>query len=183
MNKEQLFQNFPILETKRALLRQWKMDDAEDVFDFGRDSEVSKYVLWDTHKTIGDTMDFLSRTIKNSDVVGFAIEEKKSKKVIGGCGIHNWDELQSQVELGFVLARSCWNRGLMTEILQKIVEFCFTELEINRIYGKCAVENIGSARVMEKCGMQLEGIMREEMVSNGKFYDVKWYAILKKDFQ
>jgi len=57
-------------------------------------------------------MGFLSQAVKNTTVIRFATKEKKSQKVIRGTGIHNWNEFQSQAELGFVLARPIWNLGI-----------------------------------------------------------------------
>jgi RimJ/RimL family protein N-acetyltransferase len=69
-----------------------------------------------------------------------------------------------RVEFGYVLARPCWGQGLMTEALTEVVAWVLTQPPIFRISAVCDVENIGSARVMEKAGLTREGLLRRWLV-------------------
>ena len=82
------------------------------------------------------------------------------------------------------MSRAYWNRGLMTEALRAVLDFGFREMHLNRIQGCCVVENIGSARVMEKAGMQLEGIRRQYEVADepDTYLDIQMHAILRRDW-
>jgi [ribosomal protein S5]-alanine N-acetyltransferase len=55
-------------------------------------------------------------------------------------------------------------------------------MQLNKIQARCEVNNIASARVMEKAGMQLEGILRQQIFVKGRYWDLKTYSILKEEF-
>jgi ribosomal-protein-alanine N-acetyltransferase len=87
-----------------------------------------------------------------------------------------------RVELGYVLSDQYWNQGIMTEVVSKIIQFGFEEVGLERIQARCMVDNTGSAKVMEKVGMQFEGVLRNYMKVKNELRDLKMYAILKEDF-
>jgi ribosomal-protein-alanine N-acetyltransferase len=71
----------------------------------------------------------------------------------------------------------------MTEAVNRVIEFGFNKMRLNRIAAKCMLSNTASERVMQKCGMKHEGIMRGGLFAKGKFVDLKMYSILKKDWK
>ena len=64
-----------------------------------------------------------------------------------------------------------------------MIQFGFQHLDLNRIEAYCKLQNIGSERVMQKVGMQLEGVARQKMFVKGEYHDLKQYAILRQDWQ
>lgn len=70
----------------------------------------------------------------------------------------------------------------MSEAVTAIIKLGFQTMNLNRIEARCDVENIASARVMEKVGMQFEGILRQHIFTKGKYCDLKIYSILRQDF-
>ena len=70
----------------------------------------------------------------------------------------------------------------MSEAVNAVIEFGFREMLLNRIMARCEVNNIASARVMEKVGMQLEGILRQQLFVKGRYWDLKIYSILREEF-
>jgi RimJ/RimL family protein N-acetyltransferase len=87
----------------------------------------------------------------------WVIESAEDKQVIGmiiaRVNAEKW-------ELGYVLARAHWRQGYMTEALKGIIAWALKQKEIHRVWAVCDVDNIASARVMEKVGMQREGILK-----------------------
>lgn len=81
------------------------------------------------------------------------------------------------------MAKDFWNQGIMTEVINRIIEFGFKELKLIRIEARCHPENIGSAKVMEKSGMKFEGILRKHIWAKDDYQDVKIYSIIKDDFE
>jgi ribosomal-protein-alanine N-acetyltransferase len=79
--------------------------------------------------------------------------------------------------MGYVLAQPYWGNGLMTEAVRAAIAFGFHVMYLQRIQAYCAVENIGSARVLEKAGMELEGILHNYVLVKQRPQDVKMYAI------
>lgn len=85
--------------------------------------------------------------------------------------------------LGFYVNRSCWGRGYARDMVSAILRFGFEQAGMNRIEGTCFVENTASARVMERCGMQCEGLAEDYYYVNGKLRDVRRFALLRRDWE
>ena len=185
MKIEQIFGDLPILETERLILRKITLDDLEDMHQYGSDEEVSKYVTWNTHETVSDTKDFVEFVInkyKNKQVAPWGIEYKEDGKFIGTIDFVWWKPNHKVAEIGYVLSKDYWGKGLTTEAARKIIQFGFEEMALVRIQARCNIENTGSARVMEKAGMSFEGIIRKGIFAKGEHYDLKIYSILKEEF-
>lgn len=85
--------------------------------------------------------------------------------------------------MGYTLARELWGQGLITEALGAIIAFGFKELELLRLAALCQVDNIGSARVLEKSGLKFEGVLRQYYFIKGAQRDMKIYSILKHEWE
>jgi len=87
-----------------------------------------------------------------------------------------------KVEVGYGLARPYWGKGYMTEVLRTVIDWAFTQPDIFRVQAFCDVDNLGSARVMEKAGMVCEGTLRRYVLHpniSDEPRDVYLYAIVK----
>ncbi|EGD52418.1 GCN5-related N-acetyltransferase [Thermoanaerobacter ethanolicus JW 200] len=176
----------PILETPRLILKKISLEDAEDMFEYARDPEVTKYVSWEYHKSIEDSVKFINLLLSkyaNSEPSDWGLYLKENGKLIGTCGYVFIDEKNMTGEIGYVLGKKYWNKGFMTEAVKKVIEFGFEKLNLNRIQARCKVENIPSERVMQKVGMKFEGILRETVFIKGRFWDMKMYSILKREYE
>jgi ribosomal-protein-alanine N-acetyltransferase len=175
----------PILETKRLILRRITINDAQDIFEYASDKEIDKYVLWDYHKSIDDTNKYIEDVLKKySDNLpsGWGIVHKQKNKLIGTCGYLIINENHKFAEIGYVLSRKYWNKGVVTEAVEEVIRHSFEILNMNRIQICSAVNNIASSRVAEKVGMKFEGILRERFIMKGRYVDVKIYSLLKKEW-
>ncbi len=179
-----IFSHLPVLKTERLILRPMRMRDAEDLFAYAKDPEVSRHVLWDTHESIWDSRQFLRAAIRQyrRGLPGsFAIVLKDSGRMIGTIGFMWLNTEWLSAEVGYSLSREYWNRGIMTEALRRVVAFGFEELRLNRIEAQHEVDNPASGRVMAHAGMQYEGRLRQRIKNKGRFVDVALYAILRDD--
>ena len=179
-----VFSHLPTLLTSRLTLRPVRMSDAEDMYEYSRDPEVARHVLWDAHTSIHQTRNYiryLIRQYRSAAPGTFAIALRDSGKVIGTIGFM-WLQMDNRsAEVGYSLGRRYWNQGYMTEALQAIVEFGFTRLNLNRIEAQHECDNPASGRVMLKAGMQREGTLRQRIYNKGRFVDVDLYAIVRSD--
>lgn len=180
-----VFANLPELETPRLRLRKIRMRDAEDLYAWSRDPEVAKYVLWTAHRSIRETRDYI-RYVRSLYRQGapssWGVELKETGRVIGTMGIMGWNPEYRCMEVGYSFGQAWWRRGYAPEALERVLGLIFEETDINRVEGQCDVRNPASARVMEKCGMQREGILRQRVLNKGEMIDVMLYAILKEDW-
>ncbi|MBE9184651.1 GNAT family N-acetyltransferase [Microcoleus sp. LEGE 07076] len=185
MNLLDILANLPTIETERLLLRKISLNDASDMFEYASSPEVSEYTMWSTHTSIEDTKYFLkslTKMYKRRELVDWGLVSKADNKFIGTCGFVEWSMTHNRAEMGYAISSKYWNQGYMSEAVNAMMEFGFREMLLNRIEAKCKVSNIGSARVMEKVGMQLEGILRQKIFVKGEYWDLKIYSILKDDF-
>jgi [ribosomal protein S5]-alanine N-acetyltransferase len=182
---EDVFGELPTLETERLLLRKLRPEDAEDMYEYGRDPEVARYVMWEPHKSVEDSAEFINWAMAQymmGQVAPWGIEYRAEGKLIGSVGYHDWNTVHARAEIGYSLGRAYWNRGIMTEALRAVVAFGFRIMHLNRIEARCIPENTASARVMEKCGMVYEGTLREQNFVKGRFDDMQMYSILKREW-
>ena len=151
-----------MIYTERLFLRKPNLEDAVSIFDqYAQDVEVTQYLTWAPHQSITDTTAFLNRCISvwnEGTAFPWTIVRSSDKQLLGMIEIVRIDH--SGINLGYVLARKFWGKGYMTESLKKIINWAFEQDDIFRIWAICDIENIASSRVMEKSGMQREGILR-----------------------
>ncbi|SFB07395.1 MULTISPECIES: GNAT family N-acetyltransferase [unclassified Bacillus (in: firmicutes)] len=182
MKVEEIYADLPTLETERLILRKLTMDDLEDMFAYASKDEVTKYVTWETHQTLEDTKRFLEFALNQYEqqkVAPWGMEEKETGKIIGTIDFVWWHPQHHSAEIGYVLNPSYWGKGITTEAARAIIDFGFKNMDLVRIQARCFVENIGSERVMEKTGMEYEGILRKAMFVKGVHHDLKMYSIIK----
>ena len=173
------------LSTERLLIREFVPADRADVHEYASDPEVVRFMGWGPN-TAEDTSQFFMRRIASQTAnprVEFelAVVWKPENKVVGGVGLRIKSAAHREGDIGYVLNRRYWNRGIMTEASNAMLDFGFGELGLHRIYATCDPENRPSARVMEKLGMKYEGRMRQNLFEKGQWRDTLLYAILESD--
>lgn len=126
----------PTLETDRLILRKMTLDDAEAVFAYASDPEVTRYVLWETHRSVEDSRAFLELAISKYESGGkpdWGIVYKGDHRFVGTCRIVSWEPAHARAELGYALSRGYWGRGLMAEAVRTMIYFGFERMGLNRI--------------------------------------------------
>jgi RimJ/RimL family protein N-acetyltransferase len=100
--------------------------------------------------------------------------------LIGGLGFQNLAIGKShQAEIGYWLGQPFWGQGIMTEVVGRVCAYAQEEFSLVRIIAHVYISNVASARVLEKCGFQQEGILRKHCLKDGRFLDVKLFALVK----
>ena len=143
------------LETERLILRAWEITDLDDFFEYASINGVGEKAGWEHHKSKDESLEILKMFIDEKKV--FAIVLKENQKGIGSIGIEecrqdldkNLENLLGR-ELGYVLSKDYWNKGIMTEAVSKVIEYCFKILKLNYLIATCFNYNIASKRVLEK---------------------------------
>jgi RimJ/RimL family protein N-acetyltransferase len=183
---QEILKDLPILETERLILRKMTPDDAEAVFAYASDPEVTRYTAWDTHHTIEDSRAFLELVLgkyRSGGEPDWGVVYKDDHRFVGTCGFASWEAGHARAELGYVISRGYWGRGLMPEAVRTIIAFGFEKMNLNRVEARCIAENVASARVMEKAGMTYEGTLRRREFIKGAYRDMKLYAILRSEYR
>ena len=186
-NIQKVFGSLPTFETERLKIRLFNENDVDDLYEYCSDDEVTKYLSFPTYTKKQDAIDRINYCIERYEKLDapilWAIEYKEEQKLIGGIDFVKWDEANNKAEIGYLLSRKYWNKGIMTEALAVILKFGFEKMGLNRIQIICDERNIGSSRVMEKNGLKYEGTLRQERFEKGEYVNMKYYSILKEEYK
>ena len=189
MKKEtvfKIFSNMPTLYTERLSLRVMHPIDAEDMYDYAKRPEVTKYLLWREHESISFTRDYLiyvGRRYALGDFYDWAIIERESRKMIGTCGFTKIDVPNNCAEIGYVLNPDFHRRGFGSEAVKRVMKFGFEELGLNRIEARFMQGNEASLALMKSVGMTFEGYMRDFIFVKGSYRTVGVSSILRSEYE
>ena len=148
-------------ETARLILRPIEPQDAPAIFTgYAQDPEVVRFLIWRPHQSLTDTKvyiaDRMARPLDRSRT--YALIGRDDSQLRGAFELRRPEP--HRLDFGYVLARTFWGQGLMTEALTEVADWALRQDGIWRIGGDTDVENLASARVMEKAGLTREGILR-----------------------
>src|SRR5262245_38655987 len=166
------------ISTARLILRRPTLGDAEGIFAYASDPEVTRYMGWPRHKSLDDTRQFVEFCDGEWEKNGMgAYLITRDGDVIGSTGLHRASAHRAVT--GYVLLRSEWGKGFATEACRAMMELGRT-LGFTRIDARCHAEHAASARVLEKVGMTLEGVLRRfdpfPNLGDGGPQGVRWYG-------
>ena len=143
------------IETERIILREFKLGDEYEMFsNWANDPEVVKYLTWPIHENIEVTRSIIQSWVnqyQDPKTIRFGITLKDTGELVGGIDVVNY--FDGVPEVGYCLAKKCWNKGIMTEVFSAFRDYLFT-LGFKKITIRAEVENIGSNRVIQKCGFK-----------------------------
>lgn len=151
--------------TERLTLRPPVHEDAEAIFrNYAQDPEVTRYLVWRPHPGVWETERFLKHCLaawNSGEELTWVITLRGSDEAVGMIAAR---PEEFKAEIGYVLSRRYWGQGLMTEAARCVTDWLRSRPEIYRVWATCDIENVASARVLEKIGMQREGVLRRWML-------------------
>ena len=176
----------PYLKGPKTLLRPLTIQDLEKVHTLLSLPETDQYntlgIPTDIEKTKSIIFPLIDDNLSNDPKsYTLAIEDNLSPKFLGLIGLKIGSEKYKRGEVWFKIHPNYWNMGYGTEALRLLLDFAFDTLELHRIEAGCAVDNIGSIKVLEKCGMKREGRGRQVLPLKSGWSDNFEYAILESD--
>jgi ribosomal-protein-alanine N-acetyltransferase len=155
--------NLPeVIETNRLAIQRLKYEDAEEIFySYASKPEVTRFLSWQTHSCIEDTRNFLRYAIQNWNIgvdYSYSIRLKESNELIGGFGLINE---MGKIQFGYALSPARWNKGYATEACAKMMEIVKKLDNIYRVSTFVDNDNTSSIRVLEKCGLEKEAVLKK----------------------
>lgn len=175
------------LRTDRLQLRLIVNNDLESIHKLHSLPETDEFNTLGIPENIEVTMSVIKPWIAEhtKEVIcqyTFAIELTGTNQFVGLISLVLSGAKYNKAEVWYKLGSAYWRKGLATEALNLTLQFGFRELNLHRIEAGCAVNNVGSAKVMEKSGMKLEGIKRQVLPLKSGWSDAFSYAILATDW-
>lgn len=170
-----------IIETERLILRPFTLDDAERLAEICQNELVQKHLFsLPNPYTIDDAVFWLNKQLDSPDEKAYAIILKENGYLVGNICIR--PKQNNSAEIGYYIDEPYMSKGYMSEAAAAIIKYGFEELHLNKVYARHKTDNPASGRVMEKNGMKFEGVLRQELLKNGKYYDVAVRSILREEY-
>jgi RimJ/RimL family protein N-acetyltransferase len=154
------------IETERLLLRWTQVSDAEEIFArYATDQKVLRYLTWTPHQSVEETREWIRGRVADRAAgrhFNWLLRLRESEQILGsiGCGV-----FEHVAEFGYYLGRDSWGKGYMTEAARTLVPLWLGTPEIWRVQAYCDVANVASARVLERAGLQREGMLRRYKIA------------------
>lgn len=169
------------LRTKRLVLRRFREEDAQAMFDtWANDERVTKFLTWRPHGKVEVTKALLAdwcAQYQREDYYHWVITLEG--RAIGAIAVVRLDVKSEQADLGYSMGFDFWGKGIMSEAAGAVIDFLFSEVGMHRVVISHAVKNPASGGVARKCGLQKEGVRREAYRTlEGEWLDLCDWAIL-----
>ena len=175
------------IETSRLILRRAIREDAEPMFrNWAADPEVTKYLTWPTYEkveTAYQILDLWASEYEKPNYYQWMIVLKELGEPIGSISVVRQNDRVEESEIGYCIGSRWWHKGIMTEALNAVIEYLFTEVGMNRVAARHDPNNPHSGGVMRKCGMKYEGTHRACDRNNQGICDAAQYAILRSEWK
>jgi RimJ/RimL family protein N-acetyltransferase len=148
-------------QTARLILRPIALEDVGPIFDsYAQDAAVTRFVIWRPHRGRSDTETYVAQCIAAPPNIArtYVLIDRNDAGLRGVFALRQ--AAPHRLDVGYLTARPWWGQGLMTEVLTEVVDWAMGQPSVFRIGAFCDVDNVASARVMEKSGLVREGLLR-----------------------
>lgn len=180
---DHLFRSFPVLRTERLDLIEIEQHHLRDVFCLFSNPEVTRFYNIITLEQEGQAqmyLDHFRHRFKERAAIRWGMALKGDQRIIGTLGFNSFIK-RHRANIGYDLLPQYWHKGLAAEALKAVLDFGFEKLHINRVEAEVMQGNSASERLLEKLGFLKEGVLRQWMLWNGRYYDMSMFSLLRSD--
>ena len=178
--------NYPQLKTDRLILRRFEHSDADEIQQLAGAHEVAEMTLNIPHPYIDGMAEIWIETHQEEFESGmgvvFAVVEQETDHLVGAVGLIVTQRF-NRADLGYWIGKPYWGRGYATEASREILRYGFIDLKLNKISATHMTRNPASGRVMEKIGMEKEGLLKQHALKWDEFVDLAVYGLLAKNWR
>lgn len=173
--------------TEDIVLRTYQPEDADALFNaISRNRQhLSPWLDWVSRTTrVEHSVQFIKQAqqdVHNQQALAMGIYYKND--IIGGIGMHQWDHVVKKAQVGYWLSREHEGKGVIAQSMQPFVNFLFDKLALNKIEVYFVAANKRSAKVAERMGCKVEGVLRQGAMRNGVIEDVVVAGLLRSEWK
>jgi len=181
---ETILTNFPTIRTKRLELVEITQLHLKDIYNLFADENVTRFynlLPLTVESEAQKFIDWFETRFNDKLGIRWGISLKGELNIVGTIGFNNYTK-RHRANIGYDLQTAYWNNGIMTEALSAVINFGFNELQVNRIEAEVMQGNVNSERLLNKLNFKKEGILRQWMFWNEKYYDMSMFSLLKTDY-
>jgi ribosomal-protein-alanine N-acetyltransferase len=178
-----LFVAFPTLVSENYLLNNIVESNPQQLFDLYSHPEVIRYIDMPTLNSLADAQNYIFKAAELFDKqqkVVWAIYSKEQIDLLGIIRLFGINREHHFANIGFELNRQCWGKGIISECLQVVLHFLFTQVQFNRIEAQTFVGNERSIKLLERLGFKREGRLQQNFLIKGNYEDSYLYALINK---
>ncbi len=173
-------EKFPILDVNEDFfLREQMIEDTEAFFEYYTDPEVARYILASNPKNLTEAsaeIHYCRNLFKYKRGIYWTLARKEDDRMIGAIGLYINNQ-HYRGEICYDLSRRHWNKGIMSKALNRVIDFCFKQIHMQRIEAVTLKENTASTSLLEKLGFIREGCLKNYRYFNGKSHDIEMFAL------
>jgi RimJ/RimL family protein N-acetyltransferase len=173
------------IESERLIVRLAAEADLPALLEVNSSEEVTALLPYARWESMADAEAWLQR-MKGIEATGLALQfvvvSKPTGLAIGTCLLFRFEEGSARAELGYVLGRAYWGKGLMREALEALIGCAFGSMGLRRLEAEVDARNRWSARLLERLGFTREGLLRQRWVAKGEAKDVEIYGLLRSEW-
>lgn len=175
----------PTLETPRLLLRPLQHADLPEFLEINRDEEVTRYLPYPVWVDMDDAVRWYHRMlglIADGKIAYNAVVEKTTGRVVGGTLLRDMDGDKGKLEVGYVLGKAFWGKGLMREAVEAVVGYAFAAPQMRRVEAHIDARNMASQKLVESLKFQREAVLRDHWLDKGAVSDSLIYGVLRREW-
>jgi ribosomal-protein-alanine N-acetyltransferase len=154
------------------------LNQVNDYFELFSSENVCKYFDIIPHKSIENTLAFITNAIKlvNEQKV-FRYSIKQNRKIVGSISLYSISNHQQRASIGYALNEKYWGKGIMKQAIQQVEELSSKNYNIHRIQATILTQNVQSKKLLQKCNYEYEGLIKQYEIWEGKgFVDLEMYS-------
>lgn len=173
-------EKFPVLDMDETFfLREQMVEDTEPFFEYYTNPEVARHILATNPKNLAEAsaeIHYCRNLFKYKRGIYWTLARKEDDRMVGAIGLYINNQ-HYRAEICYDIARPYWNKGIMTKALRCIIDYCFNNVNINRIEAITTKENLASIALLKKLGFEHEGALKNYRYFNGKSHDIEMFSI------
>ena len=179
-------EKLPTIETGRVRLRHLEESDTDSLFEIFSDREALRFWGFPPFNERAEAAKLLAEIhdyFRQKTLFQWGIAQKTDDKIIGTSTLFRLDEQSRRAEIGYILNRRHWGKGLAIEALTALLNFAFEKMNLHRIEADIEPRNAASVKTIERLGFRREGYLRERWIVGGEIQDSLFYGLLRSDWE
>ncbi|WPQ61317.1 GNAT family protein [Chitinophaga sancti] len=175
----------PVLVADDLLLRPISEKDIAALFNLFSSEKVTRFMDIERFINVSEAAQlvaFFREKLLSGEGMRWGIYQPDNDTLIGTCGLHHINKTHYKAEMGYDLLPAFWGKGIMTASLNRLLQYAFEELALNRIEAVVDPDNKLSILLLKRLGFQQEGLLRQAFFQKGQFVDAYMFSLLSGDY-
>lgn len=185
MNQQYKEMEVPVLEAEHLQLRPISEKDIAALFNLFSSEKVTRFMDIERFINVSEAAQlvlFFREKLLSGEGMRWGIFQQDNDTLIGTCGLHHINKTHYKAEMGYDLLPAFWGKGIMTASLNRLLQYAFEVLSLNRIEAVVDPANKLSILLLERLGFQQEGLLRQAFFQKGKFVDAYMFSLLSSEY-